>query len=1678
MSNDSLSGIAIISMVGRFPGADNVDRFWEMIRDGREGISFFTAEELIDSGISPKLVSNPNYVRARGVIPDIDRFDARFFGYSPREAEILDPQQRLFLESCWTALESAGYAAARPSVPVGVFAGCIGGHTYLVNNLIEDRELRENVGDYPLFVANDKDSLTTRVAYKLNLRGPAVTVQTGCSTALVAVAMACQSLIDFQCDLALAGGAALTVPQKTGYLYTPGLVVSPDGHCRTFDAAAKGTLTSSGLGVVLLKRVSDALRDRDPIVAVIRGWAINNDGADKVGYTAPSVQGQADCIAQALEVAEVEAASIGMVEAHGTATPIGDPIEVAALTQAFRASTKRRSYCAIGSVKTNVGHLETAAGIAGLIKAAQAVAHGQIPPSLHFRTPNPEIDFASSPFYVNTELRPWPANLSPRRAGVSSFGIGGTNAHVVLEQAPPPGATDAGRPWKLLCLSARSRPALDAATANLKQYLSEQPHGGGTDLADIAYTLQVGRRAFNHRRILVCSDSADALAALSSKEPARMFTGEADKPPSLVFMFTGQGSQHVNMCRELYQRERFFREQVDHCCSLLRSEVDFDLRAILFPAESQREEAARELTRTAVTQPALFVIEYALAKLWMELGLQPTAMIGHSLGEYVAACLAGVMSLRDALMLIVQRGWLMQQMSPGAMLAVPLSEEQVRQFLTADLSLSAINGPSHCVVGGPIPAIDNLEKRLLEMKLRGRRLHTSHAFHSSMMDSILDAFVMGVRRVQLNPPRIRYISNLTGRWITPQEATDPAYYARQLRGTVRFSPGLEILLSEPDRALLEIGPSATLSILAKQHPDPTSKRLILASLRGADGAQSDLNCILGALGQLWLAGFPVNWDALYKHERRRRVVLPTYPFERERYWLDPPRRVAESLPAARPAPAAKPKTTEIDSYFYKPSWHASPTPPAAPSREQQNWLLFANSHPLCARIARRLRQQGQAVTTVRPGLGFAHTRLDEYTIDPSQASDYERLIEELTQKGRSLRRMVHLWNYGEELAAPAADPTDGGSPAWLPSEPSLQTLPAAQELAYFSLTYLARALGRKLVSEPLQLSVITSGAVRVQSEEPVRRPERALVAGPCKVIPTEYRNITCQHVDVQPPTTEGADEDGLAERLIAEFNAEALEPQLAYRGLQRYVLHYRALRLPRVTGELPRLRRGGAYLITGGLGGIGLELAEYLARSYQAKLVLTSREGLPLDGDRSRRASYPERIQRRLQKVESLERLGAEVMVVRADITDLAAMQSAVDAAVARFGPIRGVIHSAGVPGGGVIQRRSRDAVAAVLAPKVTGTLVLDTIFRQRDLDFFVLCSSLSSVLGGFGQADYSAANAFLDAFAHYRSGRSRGLSVAVNWDAWREVGMAVDAARQRADGGQRAAHPASTSSPYRELAHPLFDRFMRDETGAESYIARLDGPRSWVVQEHRVQGRPTLPGTAYLELARAAFALHQSSVQPVELRDVVFVAPLSVDDGGEPEVRTVLRRLDTSGEREFTILSRPDPKRDYWQEHARGRIAPLGEAPLLQHDVERLIRETTPISSPGESAPARQRPMEFGPRWQNLVQVRFGRNQGLAFVQLPETFKDDLNTFVMHPALLDSATGFISLHATAHYLPFSYRRVRILRPLGPRVYSFAGFEQSSAGGRERLQINLTLMDTDGVVQMEIDDYVLVRVAP
>ncbi len=883
--NQDLS-IAIVGMAGRFPGAANVEQYWRNLAAGVESIRFFAPEEVEASVTGQHDLKDPSFVRAGGVLDGVEDFDAPFFDFNPRDAEITDPQQRVFLECCWEALERAGYDPETFAGAVGVFAGS-GMNTYFLNNVLAHPEVFRALAPHQILIGVDKDYLAPRVSYKLNLKGPSVTVQTACSTSLVAVHLACQSLQDYQSDLALAGGVAIRVPQRSGYRYQEGGIASPDGHCRAFDRDAQGTVTGSGAGVVVLKRLADALEDGDNILAVIRGSAINNDGSAKVGFTAPSVEGQVAVISEALAAAGVAAGSIGYVEAHGTGTALGDPIEVTALNKAFGLGADQGESCVLGSVKSNIGHLDTAAGIAGLIKTVLVLQNRAIPKSLHFSAPNPEIDFASGPFHVSQALTEWPAGGEPRRAGVSSFGIGGTNAHAVLEEAPAAEPSGPSRPWQLLLLSGRTPTALEAATDNLVRHLEEQPD---QSFADVAFTTQVGRKALKHRRFLVCRDRGDAIAALRSRDPQRVLTlaqGGRERP--VAFLFPGQGAQYVGMAKDLYDSEPAFRNAIDQCARLLQPHLGLDLRTVLYPADPAADAAAR-LEQTALTQPALFAVEYALAELLREWGIRPAAMIGHSIGEYVAACLAGVFSLQDALALVAARGRLVQALPAGAMLGVPRPEEETRRRLTGGLSLAAVNGPAFSVVSGPAEEIDALAALLAAEGIEGRRLHTSHAFHSAMMDPVLEAFAQEVAKVRLSAPRIPFVSNLTGTWIEAAQATDPAYWVRHLRETVRFADGAAELLQDRSRVLLEVGPGRTLASFVRAS---SPERTALTTLRHPTDAEGG-EPLAQSLGRLWLAGVRVDWPGFYAHQSRRRVLLPTYPFERQRYWLEPVHRATRT----------------------------------------------------------------------------------------------------------------------------------------------------------------------------------------------------------------------------------------------------------------------------------------------------------------------------------------------------------------------------------------------------------------------------------------------------------------------------------------------------------------------------------------------------------------------------------------------------------------------------------------------------------------------------------------------------------------------------------------------------------------------------------------------------------------
>ena len=1337
--------IAIIGMSGRFPKSRNLDEFWSNLRDGVECISFFSEADLSYAGAEPGALDEVGFVNAGAVLEDLDQFDASFFGFSPRDAEVMDPQQRIFLEAAYHGLEDAGYDPERYSGMIGVFAGA-SLSSYLFD-IYADPGLVAQLDEFQLAVGNDKDHLATQVSYKLNLHGPSMAIQTACSTSMVAVCMACQSLLTYQCDIALAGGVSADASTSKGYYYQPGGILSPDGHCRAFDASSAGTVTGNGVGIVVLKRLSEAIADRDSIRAVVKGFALNNDGSKKVGYTAPSVEGQANVIALAQAVAGVAPESIGYIEAHGTGTELGDPIEIAALSQVFRARTQKKRFCAIGSVKSNIGHLDTAAGVASLIKTVLALENKVVPPSLNFRQPNPKIDFANSPFYVNTKLTPWPANGQPRRAGVSCFGIGGTNAHMVLEEAPPTGLSSRLRPSCVLKLSAQSHSALETMTSNLAAYLAAHLD---TDLGNVSYTCDVGRKAYRHRRVIVCPnlETGDAAKRLADRDPRRTFTAVCDSnKKNVCFMFPGQGTQRANMALHVYRYETEFRMEVDRCCDLLAPQLGLNLRDVLYPGDDGAAEAATALAQTALTQPVLFVLEYALAKLWISWGVQPAAMIGHSIGELVAACLSGVFSLEDALHLVAWRGRIMAQMPVGAMLAVPHPEHVTFRLLNDGLSLAAVNGPSSCVIAGPAESIEKLAEELSRSSIDSHRLRTSHAFHSSLMDGAEAPFVERVRAIRLMPPRIPFISNVTGTWITVDEATDPAYWGRQLRQTVRFGDGLVQLCEIADPVLLEVGPGQTLSSLARQQPRDRGSVTIINSLSSSDDREEEFTELLAARGKLWLYGVGGDTKGFYKHELSGRIALPGYPFERKAYWLAPSAQNGGAYDANEYA-----ATRDAENWFYYPSWKpAAPIVAEEAVNDSRRWLIFSDAEGVTSQLILRLRARGKHVVSVIPGNEFRRLDDGSYVIRPGEAEDYDLLaVEEIAREDPPT--IVHCWN----LNLP-------------PGGKAMKGFESSQILGFDSLVYLARAIEKHYVPGSIRISVVANEICSVTGAEPIC-PSKSTILGPCRVIPQEYPNIRCQNIDLDFYGESDEAASRFAAYLEVELVSAPFDPSIAWRKGRRWIPTFEPVRLPRVSEDATALRPGGVYLITGGLGKIGLVLAECMARAAQAKLVLTGRSDFPSrdNWDQRLKKDPSGTVSEKIRRLERIEELGGDIMYYPVDAGDLEGMQRVVREAEERFGPLNGVIHGAGLTSrSDSISKTTHDTATLHFQPKAFGLAVLDEVIAGKEIDFVLLLSSLSSILGGLGLASYAAGNIFMDAWASRRNREGSVPWISVNWDAW-----------------------------------------------------------------------------------------------------------------------------------------------------------------------------------------------------------------------------------------------------------------------------------------------------------------------
>lgn len=1364
MAEDMESGhIAVIGMAGRFPGAETLERFWENLVSGADVRTTFTDEELAGH-IPERLLSKEDYVKKGYVLGNADQFDAAFFGYTPKEAENIDPQQRLFLECAWEALEDAGYVPGDPRLTIGVYAS-ITPSSYLKpdNMLFPEHPM-------PFFdelIGNDKDYAAARVAYKLDLKGPAFSIQSACSSSLVGVATACQALQDYHCDMALAGGVSISLPEKLGYLAGQDGALSRDACCHAFDHRASGMMYGNGAGVVLLKRLEDAIADGDHIYGVVRGFAVNNDGADKVGFTAPSVRGQEAVLGEALELSGVGPETVTFIETHGTGTPMGDPMEFRALESIYGLAA---TPCALGSVKTNVGHLNSAAGVAGFIRAMLSLDRKMLTPILHFERPNPEIPFEGSRFYVNTELRPWEA--SPRRAGVSSFGLGGTNCHMVLEEAPVRGEAGSRRRWHPVPLSARTEGALDAMAERLAAFLEKHPE---IALEDVAHTLQKGRKAFGSRRVVIAGTTAELVDSLRNHRWTERLADPGEPPAAgnVYFMFPGAGSQHVGMGRELYETEPVYRAAVDECAGQLLPLLSEDIRDVLYPSEAGRAEAERKIAGPTYAFASLFATEYALARLWMHWGVRPAGCVGHSFGQYLAAVVAGVFSLKDALAVAVRRGQLMDRVEEGAMLLLYAPEEKVVPLLRGSLSVAAVNAEKLCTVSGRPGDIAALEGELTGRRIHYRKVAATRAGHSALMEPILDEFRAVLSSIELHAPQIPFLSNVSGSWITEEDATSPDYWTAHIRRPVRFCENIAAILKDKNAVLLEVGPGKVLGTLAKRHADMDGQGIVF-SMRDADQDIEDGKALSAAYGALFLHRVNLDWYA-GERDGGRRIPLPTYPFQRQSHWAkraDVRAQAAQGGALASMMGKLMEKREDIGSWFVLPQWRRSfdlRRLEAQPA-EKRRFLLLADHCGVSGALARRLRGIGHEVVLAGAGDAYRKEDAETFFIRPGEEGDYKRLLQDLSAQGFEPDFVIHAWSL-----------TGGGDGSGLEAYDGLNAH------GYQSVVYLVRALSSLgLDGRPLGLAVLSSGLHGVTGDETLA-PEKAPVLGPCRVIPNEYLNIQSRNIDIDapkpgiPPHPELLDAvirdvTALRDVLEGRIDAAGFADTVAYRGRSRWEQRFAHVPLPAAPeAEKAAIRRGGVYLITGGFGGVAFELARYLVEGWGVRLVLVGRTPLPpREGWDAWLESHPEddAVSERIAKVRALEAMGAECLVFAADVADMDRMLAVRDAVLERFGEINGVFHAASTVSSSMIQVQTDERAQAVIRTKVHGTLVLEKMLEATAPDFLMLFSSLCSYTAPLGFTDYAAACCFMDLHAQAMNGRLPYRIVSVGWGYWEGIGI------------------------------------------------------------------------------------------------------------------------------------------------------------------------------------------------------------------------------------------------------------------------------------------------------------------
>lgn len=1598
--SDTSESIAIIGIGARVPGAADACQYWSNLRAGVESIDGLSEVELLAAGVTPAELADPYYVRSCTRIPDVKDFDADFFRMTAREARFSDPQLKLMLEVSHSALEDAGLDPTTMGRDVGMFGAA--GLSRYADFYIHGR-LQQH--DSANVVLNNSDYIATYTAYNLDLHGPSLTVLSACSSSLVAVHLACQSLLVGDCDVALAGGANIELPLDHGYRWGPGSVRSRDGHCRPFDAAANGTVFANGAGVVVLKRLTDAISDGDYIRAVVSGTALNNDGFGKMSFSAPSVEGQASVVVQAMSVAGVAPSQISYVEAHGTATPVGDPVEVAALTRAYQSIAEEPlvpGSIGIGSVKGNIGHTVPTAGVAGLIKLAMALDTEELPPSINFTAPNPALELDKTPFFVNHELRAWPrVEGEPRRAGISAFGVGGTNAHVVVTEGPVQVRTPSRERPRIVVWSGRSQAAVDAARTRLADFFSSQPD---ERFADAVATLQQGRTSHAVRAAVVGTDGAQAEAALRSGRV--LVAADATVVPDVVFLFPGQGSQHARMAAGLYGSNAVFTAELDRCFAGLPG------GGALHELWLGDNDAA--LRPTECAQPLLFAVEYALARMLLDLRIRPAAVIGHSIGELVAATVAGVLDVEDALRLAAIRGHVMQEQPPGSMIAVRAEAATVEPLLPPGFAVAVVNGPDQVVVAGPIDPAPGME-RLVASGLTTTRLATSHAFHSAAMRPAVEPFVAAFDGVRLREPTIPVYSAAVGRLLTPREATDPRFWAQQLVEPVRFDRAVDAATDQGAHLLLEVGPGRTLTGIVAKHPTVTVGASVVVPLlpRGDGRRRDDERSVTDALASLWVHGHEPHWPALHGDEPLRRVPVPGYPYQRVRHWIDPTtgpaapyRADAEQAPARSAEPVADavtfpvPSPVRAASPFSTVSWIERSDRPAStpPAKGACALALLPADRDRALALLNALQRRGYQVVRVFPDATYSAGDT-EYRVRPGLRADVEAVVAALRASGRRPELLVHGWAFDD----------------WAPVSPASVT--EQLDLSFHGLQTLVNAAGRapSAGGSLPGLLVITHEAVDVSGGESVH-PMKAILAAHVRTIAAETPGATCRMIDVAR-----ADEDDLFDELGLAADA----PVVAVRAGRRWLPAELAL-LPEA-GE-PPLRRGGVYLVTGGLGGLGRCVARGLAATgMRPSLVLVGRSGTDPDASAA--------------VVAELEALGAQVRVQACDVTDGRALARVLDITTARLGPVNGVLHLAGVPGGGMLAVRDRADADRVFQSKIHGVLQLEAAFKGRPpLDFFVSFSSRSALAGMVGSGDYAAANAFLD--VHAATGRVAARTLSIGWPAWHSVGMA-------------AAVAPVDPEPVPPQAH--------------DYVTTLSAHQFWALDEHRVEGRAVLPGTGHVDLVVRAFraTFDPPADHTVVLEQVALALPLAV-----PKPRAVRVRFTADGTRfRFTLTSRPAGSDDPWLSHTDGFVGSVPGAKTPRTiDIEAAVAGLAPAEFPAVVMTT-SRMFNLGPRWDCITGYWEGPATKLVRLSLPQQYRSDLDVHPLHPALLDMSTSI--LRDPDHdglRLPFMYRRFAMHAPLPAELYSRIRRTQNS---HRSIVGDIELIAADGTVVGEIEGFTM-----